>query len=251
MNLAFWKNEGDDTAGQVDFSRLPRHIAIILDGNGRWAQRRGLPRTAGHKVGAETFRTIATYCRDIGIDYLTVYAFSTENWKRPKDEVGTIMTLLRRYLLEAIDTMERDNVRLRFMGDLTPLSGELRALVDRCNAISDRLSGCQCCICINYGGRAELVHAAQCFAEDCVAGAVKPKDLTEESFEQYLYSGGIPSPELLIRPGGELRLSNFLLWQCAYAELYFTDVLWPDFTKAELHRAIAAYQSRDRRFGAV
>ena len=208
MNLAFWKNDGDDTAGQVDFSRLPRHIAIILDGNGRWAQRRGLPRTAGHKVGAETFRTIATYCRDIGIDYLTVYAFSTENWKRPKDEVGTIMTLLRRYLLEAIDTMERDNVRLRFMGDLTPLSGELRALVDRCNAISERLSGCQCCICINYGGRAELVHAAQRFAEDCTAGAVKPKDLTEESFERYLYSDGIPSPELLIRPGGELRLRS-------------------------------------------
>ena len=250
MKLAF-KKKSADAAGQVDFSRLPRHIAIILDGNGRWAQKRGLPRTAGHKVGAETFRSIATYCRDIGIEYLTVYAFSTENWRRPQDEVDTIMALLKRYLLEAIDTMERDNVRLRFMGDMTPLSGELRELVDRCNAISDRLTGCLCSICINYGGRAEIVHGAQAFARDCAAGTVKLEDLTEEMFESYLYSVGIPSPDLLIRPGGEQRLSNFLLWQCAYTEIYVTDVLWPDFSKEELHRAIASYQRRDRRFGGV
>ena len=185
MKLAFWKKDGG-AAGQVDFSRLPRHIAIILDGNGRWAKRRGLPRTAGHRVGAETFRTIATYCRDIGIDYLTVYAFSTENWKRPRDEVATIMVLLKKYLLEAIDTMERDNVRLRFMGDLSVLSEELKELVVQCNAISDRLTGCQCNICINYGGRAEIVCAAQSFAKDCCAGAVKLEDLTEEKFESYL-----------------------------------------------------------------
>ncbi len=235
----------------MDFGRLPRHIAIILDGNGRWARRRGLPRTAGHKVGAETFRTIATYCRDIGIDYLTVYAFSTENWKRPQDEVDTIMTLLKRYLLEAIETMERDNVRLNFMGDLTVLSRELQELAAQCNAISARLTGCQCNICINYGGRAEIVHAARRFAEDCAAGIAKPEELTEERFDGYLYSAGIPSPELLIRPGGEQRLSNFLLWQCAYTEFYSTEVLWPDFSKEDLHRAIAAYQGRDRRFGGV
>lgn len=250
MKLAFGK-KSDHTAGQVDFGRLPRHIAIILDGNGRWARKRGLPRTAGHKVGAETFRTIATYCRDIGIDYLTVYAFSTENWKRPQDEVDTIMALLKRYLLEAIDTMERDNVRLNFMGDLSVLSGELQELAARCNAISARLTGCQCNICINYGGRAEIVHAARRFAEECAAGSAKPEELTEERFDGYLYSAGIPSPELLIRPGGEQRLSNFLLWQCAYTEFYSTDVLWPDFSKEELHRAIAAYQGRDRRFGGV
>ena len=250
MRLAFWK-KSDHTAGQVDFGRLPRHIAIILDGNGRWARRRGLPRTAGHKVGAETFRTIATYCRDIGIDYLTVYAFSTENWKRPQDEVDTIMTLLKRYLLEAIETMERDNVRLNFMGDLTVLSRELQELAAQCNAISARLTGCQCNICINYGGRAEIVHAARRFAEDCAAGIAKPEELTEERFDGYLYSAGIPSPELLIRPGGEQRLSNFLLWQCAYTEFYSTDVLWPDFSKEDLHQAIAAYQGRDRRFGGV
>ncbi len=235
----------------MDFQRLPRHIAVILDGNGRWAQRRGLPRTAGHKAGAETFRAIATYCRDIGLEYLTVYAFSTENWKRPKEEVETIMVLLKRYLLEAIDTMERDNVRLRFLGDMQALSQELRDLVEQCNAISDRLTGCQCNICINYGGRAEIAQGARRFAEDCAAGVVKPDDLTEETFEKYLYSAGMPSPELLIRPGGEQRLSNFLLWQCAYAEFYFTDVLWPDFSKEELHRAIAAYQRRNRRFGGV
>jgi len=249
--MAFFRKKQADTAGQVDFDRLPRHIAIILDGNGRWAKRRGLPRTAGHRAGAETFRTIATYCRDIGLEYLTVYAFSTENWKRPADEVETIMALLKRYLLEARDTMERDNVRLRFMGDLRPLNGELLALVEECNRISDRLTGCQCNICINYGGRDELVHAAQKFAADCVAGAARPEDLTEEGLEGYLYSAGVPSPELLIRPGGEQRLSNFLLWQCAYAEFYFTSVLWPDFSKEELHRAIAAYQHRDRRFGGI
>ena len=235
----------------MDFQRLPRHIAVILDGNGRWAQRRGLPRTAGHKAGAETFRAIATYCRDIGLEYLTVYAFSTENWKRPKDEVETIMVLLKRYLLEAIDTMERDNVRLRFRGDMQALSQELRDLVEQCNAISDRLTGCQCNICINYGGRAEIAQGARRFAEDCAAGVVKPDDLTEETFEKYLYSAGMPSPELLIRPGGEQRLSNFLLCQGGYAEFYFTDVLWPDFSKEELHRAIAAYQRRNRRFGGV
>ncbi len=251
MALPFFRKRHSAAAGQVDFDHLPRHVAIILDGNGRWARRRGLPRTAGHKAGAETFRTIATYCRDIGLDYLTVYAFSTENWRRPEEEVSTIMDLLKRYMLEALDTMERDNVRLRFMGDISALSGELQELARRCDEISGRLTGCQCNICINYGGRAELVHAAQDFARACLAGTARPEELTEETFESYLYSAGIPSPELLIRPGGEQRLSNFLLWQCAYAEFYYTDVLWPDFTVEDLHRAFAAYQSRDRRFGGI
>ena len=251
MAFSFLRKKQRDVAGQVDFDHLPRHIAIILDGNGRWAKRRGLPRTAGHRAGSENFRTIATYCRDIGIQYLTVYAFSTENWKRPQDEVDTIMELLKKYLLEAIDTMERDNVRLHFMGDLSVLTEELRVLTDQCTANSARLDGCLCSICINYGGRAELVHAAQNFARDCLAGAVRPEDLTEDGLERYLYSSHIPSPDLLIRPGGEQRLSNFLLWQCAYSEFYFTDVLWPDFSKEELLRAIADYQHRSRRFGGV
>ena len=231
--------------------KMPQHVAIILDGNGRWAKNKGMPRNYGHVQGARNVETICEEAYKMGIQYLTVYAFSTENWKRPEEEVSTIMELLKRYLLEAIDTMERDNVRLCFMGDLSVLSDELRDLVAKCNRISAELDGCQCNICINYGGRAEIVHAAQNFAKDCMAGKVKPEDLTEESFENYLYSAGIPSPELLIRPGGEQRLSNFLLWQCAYAEFYYTDVLWPDFSKEELHKAIAAYQHRDRRFGGV
>lgn len=233
-----------NTAGQVDMSRLPRHIAIIMDGNGRWAKKRGLPRTAGHKVGAETFRDIATYCRELGVEYLTVYAFSTENWKRPKDEVDTIMELLEQYLQEAINTMERDHIRLKILGDTAALSPKLQQMVAQTNAISTHYQGFQTNICLNYGGRSEILRAARLCAE---AG----EEWTEENFGKYLWSAGIPDPELIIRPSGELRLSNFLLWQCAYSEFYFCDTLWPDFDRAALDRAIIDYQGRDRRFGGV
>ena len=229
---------------------IPRHIAIILDGNGRWAKKRGLPRTAGHAVGAETFRKIATYCKNIGVEYLTVYAFSTENWKRPEGEVKTIMRLLNKYLQEAIDTMERDKIRMKIFGDLAALTEEQRELVRKTDEISQRYEGFQANICLNYGGRDEIVHAAKRYAEDLAAGKVQG-ELSEEQFGGYLYSAGIPDPDLLIRPGGEQRISNFLLWQCAYAEFYFTDTLWPDFTPEELDKAIAVYRSRDRRYGAV
>lgn len=238
-------------AGQVDRDRLPRHIAIIMDGNGRWAKRRGLPRTAGHKVGAETFRKIATYCKELGVEYLTVYAFSTENWSRPAEEVGTIMGLLKQYMLEAIDTMERDKIRLRFLGDLSALSPELQALVERTNEISRHIQGFQANVCLNYGGRDELLHAVRRFAADCAAGTARPEELTEEGFERYLYTAGLPDPELIIRTSGEERLSGFLLWQCTYSEFYFCDTLWPDFAERDLDKAIIAYQSRDRRFGGV
>ena len=229
---------------------IPRHIAIILDGNGRWARRRGLPRTAGHAAGSENFRKIATYCKNIGVEYLTVYAFSTENWKRPEDEVKTIMRLLRRYLNEAIDTMERDQIRMKIFGDVNGLAPELQELVKKTDEISARYEGFQANICLNYGGRDEIVHAARRYAQDLLEGRAE-EELTEERFGNYLYSAGIPDPDLLIRPGGEQRISNFLLWQCAYAEFYFTDVLWPDFSTNELDKAIAVYQSRDRRFGGV
>ncbi len=232
-------------------SNLPRHIAVIMDGNGRWAKKRGLPRSAGHKVGAETFRTIATYCKDIGIDYMTVYAFSTENWKRPAEEVEAIMGLLKTYLYESIDSMVRDGVRLKFFGDLSVLSDDLKELIARTNALSEQIEGFQANVCLNYGGRDEIVRAARAFARECMAGEKRADELTEADFSQYLDSQGIPDPELLIRPGGELRISNFLLWQCAYSEIYVTDVLWPDFTKETLNEAIAAYQKRDRRFGGV
>ena len=232
------------TAGQVDMSRLPRHIAIIMDGNGRWAKKRGLPRTAGHKIGAETFRDIAAYCRELGVEYLTVYAFSTENWKRPKDEVDTIMGLLEQYLQEAINTMEKDQIRLRILGDATALSPKLQRMIDEANTVSSRNTGFQANICLNYGGRAEILQAARLCAENGEAW-------TEENFEKFLWSHDIPDPELIIRPSGELRLSNFLLWQCAYSEFYFCDTLWPDFDRKELDKAIIDYQRRDRRFGGI
>ncbi len=249
--MAFFSKKTDPVSAQVDFSRLPKHIAVIMDGNGRWAKRRGLPRTAGHAAGAETFRTIATYCKDIGIEYLTVYAFSSENWKRPKEEVSAIMGLLKKYLLEAIAQMERDRVKMEFFGDLSPLTSELRELCERTREISRHYEGCQVNICLNYGGRDELVQAAKAFAQDCANGRADPNHLSQKQFGGYLYSKGVPDPDLVIRTSGELRLSNFLLWQSAYSEFYITDVLWPDFSKEELHRAIASYQNRDRRFGGV
>ena len=242
--MGLFRKKMPHTAGEVDKNRLPRHIAIIMDGNGRWAKQRSLPRTAGHKAGAEVFRDIATYCKELGVAYLTVYAFSTENWKRPAEEVSAIMGLLKQYLLEAVDTMERDNIRLKFFGDLSAIAPELQKLAEETREISGHCDGFQANICLNYGGRAEILRAARRCAE---AG----EDWTEENFGKYLYSAGIPDPELIIRPSGELRLSNFLLWQCAYSEFYFCDTLWPDFTRAELDKAIIAYQKRDRRFGGV
>ena len=230
--------------------RVPAHIAIILDGNGRWAKRRGLPRTAGHAAGSENFRKIATYCRDIGVEYLTVYAFSTENWKRPAEEVGAIMRLLKKYLVEAVETMERDRIKMKVLGNVDALPEELKALVARTEEISARYDGFQANICLNYGGRDEIVRAAMRYAADVRDGRAKA-DIDEEGFSSYLYSAGIPDPDLLIRPGGEQRVSNFLLWQCAYSEFYFTDVLWPDFSTEELDRAIAEYDRRERRYGGV
>lgn len=245
----FWKTTAQ--SAEVDFSTLPRHIAIIMDGNGRWAKKRGLPRTAGHAAGAETFRAIATYCKEIGLDYLTVYAFSTENWKRPPEEVGAIMKLLKQYLLEAIGQMERDRVKMAFFGDLTPLAPELRELCRRTEEISTRYEGCQVNICLNYGGRDEITRAVRALAAECVEQGRDPVSITEADISNRLFSASVPDPDLIIRPSGEIRTSNFLLWQSAYSEYYFTDVLWPDFSKEELLRAIASYQKRSRRFGGV
>jgi undecaprenyl diphosphate synthase len=180
-----------------------------------------------------------------------VYAFSTENWKRPQDEVDTIMGLLKQYMLEAIDSMEEEKIRLKFFGDMTALSPELQALVEKTNALSKQIDGVQANICLNYGGRDEILRAARAFARQCAAGEKQPEELTEAVFGDYLFSAGVPDPELIIRPSGEVRLSNFLLWQCAYSEFYFCDTLWPDFSEATLDAAIIDYQKRDRRFGGV
>ena len=230
---------------------IPRHIAIIMDGNGRWAKKRGLPRNAGHAAGAETFRRIATRCKKLGMDYLTVYAFSTENWKRSEEEVAGIMKLFDKYLHESIEKMEKEKIRLKILGDLTRLSPELRALIAQTDEISTHYTDFQANICINYGGRDEILRAARAFAKRCAEGTAKPEELDETLFSSLLDSSGIPDPELIIRPSGEIRTSNFLLWQSAYSEYYFTDVLWPDFDEAELDKAIAAYNARDRRFGGV
>ena len=230
---------------------VPTHIAIIMDGNGRWAKKRGLPRQAGHMVGAEAFRTIANYAKSIGLKYLTVYAFSTENWKRSEEEVDAIMELLERYLREAIADMDKNRVRFCFFGDLTRLSPELQEEARIAAERSRQYEGVQVNFCLNYGGRMEILRAARQFAQDCVDGKCHPEELTEEVLSARMYSAGIPDPELVIRPGGELRTSNFLLWQSAYAEYYFTDVLWPDFGPKELEKAIAAYNGRNRRFGGV
>ena len=234
-----------DTAGAARM--LPRHIAIIMDGNGRWAQKKGMPRTAGHAAGAETFRRLATYCKDLGMDHLTVYAFSTENWKRSAEEISSIMGLLKKYLLESIEKMERDRIRLKILGDVTPLSAELRELIARTDAIAATLPGCfQANVCLNYGGRDEIVRAVKRFAAERPA-----EELTEQGLTDHLDTAGIPDPDLIIRTGGEYRISNFLLWECAYSELIFTDVLWPDFTEKDIDSAVAEFQRRDRRFGGV
>lgn len=228
---------------------VPAHIAIIMDGNGRWAKQRGLPRTAGHSAGAEAFRRIANYCRTLGVRYLTVYAFSTENWKRSADEIQGIMKLMGRYLSEAMADMEKHRVRLRFFGDLSRLSPQLQQLCRRVESESQRYEDVQVNFCFNYGGRDELLQAAARFARDVQQGKADPDQLDETLFSNYLYSAGIPDPELIIRPSGEQRISNFLLWQAAYSELVFMDVLWPDFGPEDLDRAIAEYRRRDRRFG--
>lgn len=236
-------------APQVDFARLPRHVAIILDGNGRWAKARGLPRTAGHGAGAEAFRRIGNYCKDIGIEYLTVYAFSTENWKRPPEEVRTIMAIFEKYMMDALSIMERDRFKMRFFGDISALSPRLQELMAAAEEKSTHYEGCQMNMCINYGGRDEIIRAVRRYAQEFKDGTAP--ELTEETFGNYLYSAGIPDPDLIIRTSGEERLSNFLPWQGAYSELYFTDVLWPDFTERDMDAALAEFQRRDRRFGGV
>lgn len=230
---------------------MPRHIAIIMDGNGRWAKKRGLPRTAGHAAGAEAFRRTANYCRTLGVKYLTVYAFSTENWKRSENEVAGIMRLLGKYLKEALRDMEKNHVRFCFFGDLSKLSPKLQKLCADAATRSAEYHEVQVNFCLNYGGRDEIVKAAAAFAEDVKNGLCQPEDLTESRFSSYLYSADVPDPELIIRPSGELRTSNFLLWQSAYSEYVFMDILWPDFQPEDLDRAIAEYKKRNRRFGGV
>lgn len=235
----------------VDKSRLPRHIAIIMDGNGRWAKAKGLPRKEGHKAGAETLRAIAAYCTEIGIEALTVYAFSTENWSRPKEEVDALMELLQEYLDRADEFLIGKNNRIRVLGAPDGLSQKLLQSIRALEEKTKHNTGMTLSIALNYGGREELTQAARRIAADCVAGKLPPEKINSDVMEQYLYTASLPELDLMIRPSGELRLSNFLLWQCAYSEFWFSNINWPDFTPKHLQLALHDYQKRNRRFGGV
>ena len=231
--------------------KIPQHVAIILDGNGRWAKSKGMPRNYGHTVGAKNVETVCQAAHDMGIKYLTLYAFSTENWNRPDNEVNALMKLLESYLKNCIKTADKNNMRVRVIGDTTKLSEKFQNQIKELESASAHNDGLNLQIAINYGSRDEMVRAIRKLAKDCIDGKVNPEEIEEQTFEQYLDTKGIPDPDLMIRTSGELRLSNYLLWQLAYTEFYFTDVPWPDFSKEELEKAIEQYNHRDRRYGGV
>jgi undecaprenyl diphosphate synthase len=228
---------------------VPQHIAIILDGNGRWAKKKGMPRNYGHAQGSKNVERICEEAYKMGVKYLTVYAFSTENWNRPKGEVDALMKLLRNYMKTCLKTAEKNRMKVRVLGDLSGLDDDIRTRILELEEASKNNDGLNFQIAINYGSRDEIVRAVRSLAQDCRDGKLDVDQISEEIFASYLDTRGIPDPDLLIRTSGELRLSNYLLWQLAYTEFYFTDVLWPDFTKEELVKAIEQYNSRDRRFG--
>jgi len=234
---------------EIDKGKLPHHIAIIMDGNGRWAKKKFLNRIGGHVKGVNAVREVVTACRELGIKVLTLYAFSIENWKRPADEVNALMGLLKEYLLKECDEMVQNNIRLNAIGRIEDLSLDVQATLRETMKKTERCDGMILNLALSYGGRSEILHAVQGILSDFQRGKVKPDGITIQRFSQYLWTHGIPDPDLLIRTSGEFRISNFLLWQIAYTELYVTDTLWPDFDRKELLKAIADYQSRERRFG--
>ncbi len=242
-----------ETEELTDISQieLPKHVGIIMDGNGRWAKKRGLPRSAGHKAGANNFRTITRYCSDIGIKYLTVYAFSTENWKRPSDEVSALMSLFKSYLNEALTDFKDDSIVVKFIGDKTGFNSELQELIRENEEESANRDGMVLNIAMNYGSRAEITMAVKKIAEKVKSGELSVEDITEQTVSDNLYTAFQPDPDLVIRPSGEYRISNFLLWQSAYTEYVIMDKLWPDFTKEDMNRALLEFANRNRRYGGV
>lgn len=240
--MAFFKKKKETPTER----KLPEHIAIIMDGNGRWAKNRSLPRTAGHAAGSKKFKEIARYCNKIGIKHLTVYAFSTENWRRPKEEVDTIMNIFRDYLRDSAN-FKSENIKLEFIGDRSGMPEDIVELMAQAEYDSKDATGLKCYMAINYGGRDELVHAVR----DIVKEGVAPEDITEDTISSHIYTKHYPDPELIIRPSGEYRLSNFLIWQSAYSEFWFSNILWPDFSTDDLEKAIDDYNKRNRRFGGV
>ncbi len=236
---------------EIDMNNLPKHIGVIMDGNGRWAKKRSLPRSAGHKAGADSLKKIVTACNKMGIGYITVYAFSTENWSRPKSEVDFLMDLLLGYLRDAENTLSGENVRIRAIGSRKELSEEIREQIIKTEEFTSKNTGIVMNIALNYGSREELTTAVRKIAADAKSGKISEDDITPALISSQLYTENQPDPDLLIRTSGEIRLSNFMLWQLAYSEMYFTDKLWPDFSVADLEEAILEYQRRNRRFGGV
>jgi len=239
----------EDLVAMLDPARLPRHVAVIMDGNGRWAAKRGLPRVVGHKKGMESVKEVVTACSDLGIDTLTLYAFSLENWKRPPKEVEALMSLLTIYLQKDLAMLKRKNIRFATIGRLDDLPKAARAWIEKAKAETAGNTGMTLVLALSYGGRWEIMAAAERYAADKAAGLAGEAGLTEETFSRYLETSGLPDPDLVIRTSGEMRISNFLLWQIAYSELYITEALWPDFKERELLAAIVDYQGRQRRFG--
>ena len=231
--------------------RVPNHIAIILDGNGRWAKKRGMPRSFGHVKGCENLEDICEVAKELGVKYLTVYAFSTENWKRSKEEVDGLMKLFRNYLKKCIKISQKNNMRVKVIGDITAFDSDIQESIEKLEDFSKDFTDLHFQIALNYGSRDEMVRAMRHMADDLSSGNLSKDEITEEVFNGYLDTKELPDPDLMIRTSGELRLSNFLLWQMAYTEFYFTDVAWPDFNKAELIKAIEKYNQRDRRYGGV
>ena len=231
--------------------KIPRHVAIIMDGNGRWAKKRFLPRKAGHVQGSRVAEQICEDAYDLGIEYLTYYAFSTENWSRPQDEVDALMNLLRKYMKDSIERSSKNNMRVRVIGDISALAPDLQESIRKLEEVSASNTGLKFQVAINYGGRDEILRAVRKAAEKVKEGELQPEDINEEIFYGFFDTAGIPYPDLMIRTSGEMRTSNFLPWQLAYSEFYFTDVLWPDFNKKELKKALDFYNGRDRRFGGV
>lgn len=240
-----------DLPPDLERERLPRHVAVIMDGNGRWAKRQGLPRIMGHKRGVDALKELLRCCKDWGIQALTAYAFSTENWGRPLEEVDFLMTLFERVLRLELREMVRENVQIQFVGNLNALPPSLQAEISRSMADTQHNRDIQFTVATNYGGRQEILEACRAIAHQVQQGLLQPEQIDEAMFERHLYTAGICDPDLLIRTSGEMRISNFLLWQMAYAEIYITETLWPDFDRAEFHRALCSYQQRDRRFGKV
>ncbi len=233
---------------KLDLSQLPRHLAVIMDGNGRWAQRRHLPRIAGHKAGTEAARTTIETCARLKIEALTLYAFSVENWRRPKTEIDFLMQLLREYLRQEMPLIQRNNIRMRFLGRADDLPEAVQRDTREAERETAKNTGTVLCVALNYGGRAEIVDAVNQILEERRPGAAR---VTEEEFAQKMYTAGLPDPDLLVRTSGEMRVSNFLLWQIAYAEIYVTETLWPDFSRARLLEAFVDYQKRERRYGGI